>query len=201
MQAKQSLIDESHVKLRESTNALANERRALHELQRKSADRKARNQRITNLKIAIERKRNILANRNGVKPSDIRTDIKVGEADAGLEIDAELLGNPTEPGWVLTPERRAYLATLPSAAVLNARATAYRKHNARLEEEAKQLQGQSSVLEGQLRKIVSLCCNVEESKVDEMVGKLSTAIASEGAEDVETGRIREFLRKVEENED
>lgn len=34
--------------------------------------------------------------------------------------------------------------------------------------------------------------------MDEMVGGLCAAVESEGAEDVEVGRVREFLRRVEE---
>lgn len=97
----------------------------------------------------------------------------------------------------MTPQKREYIASLPSTAVLNARTMAYRKHNARLEAEAKRLQSQSSGLESQLRKLVSLCIQVEESKVDEMVDRLSAAVASEEGEDVEVGRVREFLRRVE----
>ena len=198
LQTKQSLIDQTHVKLRESTASLAEERRVLAELQRKSDERKALRQRIANLRRANEQKRVILSanSRSGSKASDIRTDIKVGEADAGLEIDTTVLGNPQE-SFVPTPQKREYLATLPSTAVLNARTIAYRKHNTRMEAEVKNLQSQSSGLENQLRKVVSLCTGVEESRVDEMVDGLSAAVASEGGDDVEVGRVREFLRRVE----
>ena len=142
--------------------------------------------------------RNTLAanSHTGTKPSEFRPDIKVGEADAGLEIDTTLIGNPNEP-FVLTPQNREYIASLPSVAVLNARLTAYRKHNARLSAEAKNLQSQNSGLETQLRKVVSLCTGVEESKVDEMVDGLTAGVASVGGDDVEGGRVRDFLRKVE----
>ena len=198
LQTKQSLLDQTHNKIRESTASLAEERRVLAELQHKSEDRKARRLRIENLRLANDRKRAILLSRAnpGTKPTSIRDDIKVGEADAGLEIDTTILDDLNET-FTLTPAKREYLKTLPSAAVLNARATAYRKHNARLEAEAKNLQCQSIGLENQLRKIVSLCTGVPEEKVDEMVDGLEAAIRSEGDDDVEVGRVREFLRKVE----
>lgn len=97
----------------------------------------------------------------------------------------------------MTPQKCDYIASLPPTPVLNARVAAYRKHNARLEAKAASLQSQSSQLENQLRKVVSLCTGVEESKVDEMVDGLSAAVASEGGDDVEVGRVREFLRRVE----
>lgn len=198
LQTKQSLIDQTHAKLRESTAALAEERRIFSELQRKSDERKNLRQRVTNLRLANDQKRAILIKnyRAGTKPSDIRTDIQVGEADAGLVIDSNILGNPHESS-VMTPQKREYLTSLPSTAVLNARTTAYRKHNSRMEAEVKHLQSQSSGLENQLRKVVSLCTGVEESRVDEMVDGLSAAVASEGGDDVEVGRVREFLRRVE----
>ena len=135
---------------------------------------------------------------NGRSGADIRTDIKVGEADAGLEIDTSVLSpsGATQP-LPLLPYQREYIASLPPSAVVKARAIAYRKNNARLEAQAKSLQSQSSELEAQLRKVVSLCTRVPEDRVDEMVDGLSAAVESEGGEDVEVGRVRDFLRRVE----
>lgn len=98
----------------------------------------------------------------------------------------------------MTPEKHAYIATLPSTAILSARVVAYRKHNSRLEEEAKTLRSQSGELENQLRKIVCLSTGIPEEKIDEkMVDGLMAAVASESGDDVEMGRVREFLRRVE----
>lgn len=195
LQTKQSLIDQTHTKLRESTAALAQERRRLEEHQRTQEERGALRQRVHNLRLANERKRAQLLAMN-TPTAEIRTDIKVGEADAGLDIDISVLGSPMEP-FVMTPEKRACIANLPPTAVLKARATAYRKHNARLEEEAKILQSQSGHLESQLRKIVNLSTGIPEDKVDEMVDGLIAAVASEGGEDVEVARVRQFLMRVE----
>ena len=203
LQTKQSLIDQTHAKLRETTSLLSEERRRLTDLQRKSDERKALRQRIANLRRANDQQRAQLLStangRPGSAPAEIRTDIKVGEADAGLEIDASILSPSHDftQSPTLLPQQRQYLATLPSTAVLRARVTAYQKNNARLEAQAKILQSQSSELEGQLRKVVSLCTGVEETRVDEMVDGLYAAVESEGGEDVEVGRVREFLRRVE----
>ena len=43
---------------------------------------------------------------------------------------------------------------------------------------------------------MSLCRGVEEGRVDECVEGLVVAVESEKGEDVEVGRLREFLRKV-----
>ena len=196
LQRKQSLIDQAHAKLRESTAALAEERRVNAELRRKSDERKALDRRIANLRRSNEEKRaELLANgRPGMTAADIRTDIKVGEADAGLEIDMSIIGNPHDP---MTPQKRAYLATLPPTAVLNARTAAYKKHNARLEANIADLHGRSDELEDQLRQIVSICTGIEVSKIDESLDGLTAALASEAGNEIDMGRVREFLRKVE----
>ena len=97
----------------------------------------------------------------------------------------------------LTPAQREYLASLPPTDVLLARVSAYKKNSTKLQAETKSLKSKSSELEGQLRKIVALCTGVKEENVDEMIGGLVSAVESEQREDVEVGRIREFLRRVE----
>ena len=203
VQAKQSLIDQTHTKLRETTSLLNEERRRLAELKRKSDDRKALRQRIANLCRANDQQRAYLSsNANGrlaSSPEEIRPDIKVGEADAGLDIDTKILPlshEQAQPLQILPPQRD-YLATLPPTAVLNARITAYQKNNARLEAQAKNLQDQSLELETQLRKLVCLCLSLEEGHLDQLIGALHTAVESEGGEDVDLARVREFLRRVE----
>ena len=130
---------------------------------------------------------------------EVRTDIKVGQADAGLDIDTSILPLSHDPNQPLTliPQQREYLSSLPPAAILRARILAYQKNNARLQSQAQSLRSQSSELESQLRKVVSLCTGVEESRIDEMIGGLCAAVESEGAEDVEVGRVRDFLRRIE----
>lgn len=203
IQAKQSLIDQTHTKLRETTSLLNEERRRLAELQRKSDDRKALRQRVANLRRANDHQRAYLSSnasgRSVNSPTEIRPDIKVGEADAGLEIDTTILPlshDRNQPLQIL-PQQREYLATLPPTAILKARTTAYQKNNARLEAQAKKLHDQSSELETQLRKLVCLCLSLEEGQLDHLVLGLHNAVESEKGEDVDLARVREFLRKVE----
>ena len=203
IQAKQSLIDQTHTKLRETTSLLNEERRRLAELQRKSDDRKALRQRIANLRRANDQQRAYLSsNANGrppTSPTEIRPDIKVGEADAGLDIDTAILPLSYDHSQYLQilPQQRDYLATLPPTAILKARTTAYQKNNARLEAQTKNLQDQSSELETQLRKLICLCLSLEEGQLDHLIVSLHTAVESEGGEDVDLARVREFLRRVE----
>lgn len=203
LQTKQSLIDQTHAKLRETTSLLNEEKRRLADLQRKSEERKALRQKIANHRKANDQQRTQLSQLlsssagPGDPPEPVRPSIKVGEADAGLEVDTTTLVAAHDGTRPTPPHLREYLACLPPTPVLRARASAYRKNNARLEVEAKSLQSQSSELEAQLRKVVSLCTGMEEGHVDEMVDSLNAAVQSEGGEDVEVGRVREFLRRVE----
>ena len=183
---------------------LNEERRRLGELQRKSDDRKALRQRIANLRRANDHQRAYLSSnangRSANSPTEIRPDIQVGEADAGLEIDTTIIPlshDHSQPLQIL-PQQREYLAALPPTAILKARTTAYQRNNARLEAQAKTLHDQSSELETQLRKLVCLCLSLEESQLDQLVGGLHAAVESERGEDVDLARVREFLRKVEE---
>ena len=203
IQTKQSLVDQAHAKLRETTSQLNKERQRLAQSQRAADERKALRQRISNLRQANDGQRAILFS-NTPADKSIRTDVRVGEADAGLEIDETVLPpvstnslDHQSPLSTLTPSQQNYLSSLPPAAILRARASAYKQINATLEEQTKTLQSQSSELEDKLRKVVSLCTGVDEAKVDEMVDGLVQAVESEGGDDVEVGRVREFLRKVE----
>lgn len=129
---------------------------------------------------------------------ELRTKIKIGEADAGLEADASKLFTPdVEQPFTITFAQREYLSSLPTTEVLLARAAAYERNNTKLQAQAKSLQNRSSELEAKLRRVVTLCTGVPDEKVDSMMGGLVLAIESENGEDVEVGRVREFLRRVE----
>ena len=52
-----------------------------------------------------------------------------------------------------------------------------------------------------MRRAVALCTRMEEEEVDKMVGGLVVAVESERGEEVDVGRVREFLRRVEEVEE
>ena len=197
MQSKQSLIDQTHAKLRESTSLLNEERRRLADLQRRSDERKALHRRIANLQQVNAQQRAFLSNGG---TAEVRTDIQVGEADAGLEINTSILPLTTtdhNQPLMLTEAQREYVQSLPTPPVIRARSNSYRRINADLESQAKLLQAQSSELEGKLRKVVALCTGVREERVDEMVGGLCKAVESEDGNEVEVGRVREFLRRVE----
>lgn len=195
LQSKQSLIDQTHLKLRETSSLLANERRRLAVLRQKATDRKHRRQRIANLRRAVDEQRTLLA----TSSTSTRPDIKLGEADAGLEIDTSLL--PPSPERTRSPAlaapQRDFLSSLPPTSVLQARVAAYERNNAQLQTRAKGLQSRSSELEAQLRQVLALCTSAPEENVDKMIEGLQMAVESELGQEVEVGRVREFLRRVE----
>ncbi|KAL9026078.1 MAG: hypothetical protein Q9196_005204 [Gyalolechia fulgens] len=174
-QKKQVLINQAHGNLRENKSRLAEERERLQELQRKSEERKNLRTKVTNLQRANQVLRNSLGNR-----PDLRTNITIGEADAGLEV-----------------EKTDYLDSLPPTEVLQARAAAYKVNNDRLDAQVSSLQNQSSELEKQLKKVVSLCTRVEVERIDELLPRLMAAVESERGDEMETSRLHDLLRQVE----
>ena len=198
LQQKQSLIDQTHAKLRESTSLFNEERRRLEALQQKADIRKDLRNQIANLRRAnAEHRAKLVSSTNSGEAAQPTTDIKIGDADAGLTVDTSLFTGSTSP-TNLSPQQREQLAALPAAPVLNARTAAYQRVNARLETQLKAYESRSSELEAQMKRIVGLCTGVGEEKVDEMLEGLKAAVDSERGEEVEVGRVREFLRKVEE---
>lgn len=205
LQQKQSLIDQTHAKLRESTSLLNEERRRLEALQQKADKRKELRNQIANLRRANAEHRAQLAaassmngTGSGSMEAQLKSDIKIGDADAGLTVDTSLFNTGSTSPTSLTPQQTQQLAALPSVPVLNARTAAYKRVNARLEAQLKEYKSRSSELEAQMKKIVGICTGVGEEKVDEMLDGLQAAVDSERGEEVEVGRVREFLRKVEE---
>lgn len=196
-QKKQVLINQAHENLRENKSRLAEERERLQELQRKSDERKNLRMKITNLQRANQGYRNVLGNR-----PDLRTNITIGEADAGLEVEASKLPSRESSYSSMSidhsssPETR-YLDALPPTEVLQARAQAYKVNNDRLDAQVHTLQNQSSELEKQLKKVVSLCTGVAPERVDEFLPRLMAAVESERGEEVDMGRLHDLLRQVE----
>ncbi|KAI4120962.1 MAG: hypothetical protein LQ338_006640 [Usnochroma carphineum] len=193
-QKKQYLIDQVLSQLRENKSQFVEEQKRLHELERKRDERKSLRARVTNLQRANQTLRISLGNR-----PDLKTSIRIGEADAGLEVETSKLppreAYPT-PLDSASPEHQ-YLSSLPPIEVLRARTEAYRANNDRLEAQVHLLHNRSSELEAQLKKVVSLCTKVEVQKVDELLPRLLAAVENERPEELEASRLSDLLRQVE----
>ena len=201
LQAKQSLIDQAQLKLRDLTTSLANERRNFSELEAKANSRKTLKSQIANLRRLNSEKRKHLAS-TGPPPQE---DVAVGDADAGLTVDTSrmrpksaLQNFKASPLPERTSQQDIYLKSLESSHLLQARVRAYKAHNKISELRRHELNNRSSDLERKLRRIVALGTGVEEERVDETAGRLAAAIDSEEPGEMDMGRLREFLRQLEE---
>ena len=206
MQSKQDLIDATHAQLRECSAMLGDERRKLETLQKKANERAKRQEKIANLRRAAHEQRMRLA-QAGMVNGDSGASTRLGDADAGLavatdDMPASLLLHLSDPNTnagsaLLDGSAVEFLAGMPPAAVLRARLAAYENNNARLRDQAAALRSRSSDLEAQYRRVISLCTGAPEGEVEKLLAGLVEAIESEGAEVMELGRLREFLRRVE----
>lgn len=201
---KQTSLDKTNAALKESGTALADERRRLDDLQARIREREDLEQKIKNLQCSAAELRTQLN-----QSPDTPATIAVGEADRGLDFDGRLpvldrVFPIADPGFnpnninpgMFTPEQRDLLAGFERESVLRGRTAAYAAHNAVLAGQAKGLKARSNELEERYRKIVSLCTGAEEGRVDELLDNLVQAVVSEQKEEVELGRVREFLRMV-----
>lgn len=204
LREKQTSLDKTNAALKESGTALADERRRLDDLQSRVREREDLEQKIKNLQRSATELRQQLN-----QLPDTPATIAVGEADRGLDFDGRLqaldrvfpTSDPSfSPGNVnpalFTPEQRELLGSFERESVLRGRSAAYAAHNAGLAGQAKGLKARSNELEERYRKIVSLCTGAEEERVDELLDNLVQAVVSEQKEEVELGRVREFLRMV-----
>ncbi|KAL8915685.1 MAG: hypothetical protein Q9172_006766 [Xanthocarpia lactea] len=197
-QKKQVQIDAAHASLRENTSELALERQRLDEIRKKTNESKNLRLRVANLRRAHE----LLKARHGNGP-DLKTNIKIGEADAGLEIDAFKLP-PLPPqsssfgSLSSSIPQTEYFAHLPPTSILQARAEAYRANNEQLELQIRTLNDQSSELEENLKKVVQVCTRVDDAALlEDMLPRLLQAVECERGEELEAERLVELLRRVE----
>ncbi|OBT94573.1 transcriptional regulator swi6 [Pseudogymnoascus verrucosus] len=192
MTAKQSAIDSIHTQLRSSSAHLGEERRRLERLQHLAKARDERKCKITNLRRAGDeeafRLQQIKAQHTPLAGQS--EDMYLGEADVAFACLPENVG----PDEVL--RNPALVATIPGHGTLRARVAAYRANNERLERAVGELRSKSRELEVKYRKTISLCTRVPEERIDDVLEGLWRAVDSEGG-DVELGRVREFLTRVE----
>jgi regulatory protein SWI6 len=84
---------------------------------------------------------------------------------------------------------------LPEPQILNTQLATYNQLLASLNAHLTSLKARDTELEGKYRKVVALCTNVPEERVDDVLQQLVMAVESEPENDV--GRVREFLKRVE----
>lgn len=205
LREKQEMLDQTNRALKDSSNALVEERRQLEELQAKAREKEELKQKIQNLKRSATELRSEIS-QGQLEMNGVMDNVTIGEADKGLDFDGRLEevlhlfpGGDLSPRDMLTQEQMAFLSSLAleRAEVLNGRVQAYQQHNEALEQRTRELKSKSRELEERYKKIVSLCTKVDVEKVDQVLDSLLQAVVSEQKENVELGRVREFLRMVQ----
>ena len=205
MKSKQSTIDSVHVALRDSSAALGKSRNRLEEIQESARQRRDLKLKLANLTQAVDDERSHLRQmQQQYGQLDGEDELQLGDADKGLEISPEAF--PAHALLNITPNtyasqvhvqaQRQGLASLPSVHILRARLSAYKGNNDTLEEGLQGLKSKSSELAAKYRKIISLCTQVNEDRVDSHLDSLLRAVESE-SDDVELSRVREFLSRVD----
>ncbi|KAK7708389.1 transcriptional regulator swi6 [Botryosphaeria dothidea] len=198
---KQDLIDRTNASIQSLSTQQRHLSNLLASLQRRQHLRAERSQRITNLKNAIKDQRKKLASSGSISAEHI----KAGDADAASPVKLHLGQlrdiSPDSANHLdlsaLSPSQNSSLLALPSASKLRSALSAYDGNNAELRARAASLRERNGELEGQYRKVVSLCTGVPEDQVELLLGSLVKAVESETGDGVEVGRVREFLRKVD----
>lgn len=210
LKEKNDVLDKTNAALRESGSSLAEERKRLDELRLRVREKEELQQKIGNLRRGAESLRAELSRHQPPSPI-VQDHLPVGEADKGLDLGGRLgyveqlfPGGMNDPSMALNQDQANFLAVMERAEVLAGRSRAYQQHNTMLADHAKELRVRSNELEERYKKIVSLCTGAEVEKVDELLDGLVQAVISEQkemADSSELGRVREFLRMVQGNDD
>ncbi|KAK5101665.1 transcriptional regulator swi6 [Lithohypha guttulata] len=204
MKTKDDILNKTNAALKESSNALIEERKKLEELIARTQGQDELAQKVKNLRRFNQELREQLS-----ASSQVQDNVPVGEADKGLDLDGkinnvnQLFPNGAQDlGSNLSPEQIQLLTSLERAEVLTGRVQAYQTHNALLENEARGLKGKSKELEDRYRKIISLCTGTPEERVDDLLDQLVQAVVSEQkdmASSMDLIRVRDFLRNVQQD--
>lgn len=206
LREKQEELDQTNLRLRDAGTGLAEERRRLQDLRAKSREKQELEQKIANLIRSNTELKGQLSQSNGQLVNGVPGNVAIGEADKGLDFDGRLASieqifpngeENVDPNGPLSLEQRSFLNCLERVDVLRGRIRAYQQHNADLENQAQQLRRMSHELEERYRKMVSIATGVEESKADDMLDNLIQAVKSEQKDNVELGKVRDFLRMVQ----
>lgn len=217
---KQDNIDRTNETIAQLSAHQKSEQQRLETLRARIRARQDRAKRISNLRRWLDLQRQNLAVSTN---TDLREKRNIGYAD--IE-GANIVLSPSDlpphllaagdhimrkasdgPSYLSTPlpldttffsqSDSTLLAKLPPVATLRHRLEVYTHNNRGLAERSRILKDKDGQLEVMYRKVVSLCTKVDEDRVDSVLDGLVKALESDPLDGVEVGRVREFLRKVE----
>lgn len=138
--------------------------------------------------------------RDGLTPDELV--IRVGDADAGVEIKSEGIPQAVLTGDISQPlvhhldqKQFSYVTSLMPASKMRSALSAYMTNNARLRNVVNELGSRQFRLERDYERIVATCA---KGVMDpETFDKLVVAVDSEGQGPVDTHRMDNFLRNLE----
>jgi regulatory protein SWI6 len=216
---KQDSIDRTNEEIAQLSARQKTEQQKLETLRARIRARQDRAKRISNLRRWIEFQRKNLAITTGEPPQETH---QIGHADKEvahfglasdlppqiLAVGEHLTRKASDgPAYMTTPfpidtslitqQHAAAIARLPSITTLKQRLEAYIQNSQSLGNRRRLLKEKDGALEVMYRKVVSLCTKVDEDRVDSVLEGLVHALESDPLDGVEVGRVREFLRKVE----
>jgi regulatory protein SWI6 len=180
----QDRIDRSTTEIRN----LSTEQKALTQQvetqQNKLRSRQERKQRIQNMRRAVKEIRERIPGSWAAKSGGVLPALALGDADADYLAPKEQLQSV-----------EAEADELPDVPTLVAEVNTYNGLLASLSTHLTSLKSRDTELESKYRKLVALCTNVPEDRVESVLGQLVQAVESEPENDV--ARVKEFLKRVE----
>jgi regulatory protein SWI6 len=124
---------------------------------------------------------------------------ELGDADSHV-LPFMFCSSSTLPALLSTDSPPSLSLSLPSLSTIRPLVQAYKTNNSTLRTRATDLRSRSSELEAMYRRVVSICTNTPEERVDDALRALGQAVESEGSGirgEGELGRVRDFLRRVD----
>ena len=204
---KQEKIEQMNAKLREASATLRSERQTLEQLQARVSEKNELQRKIGNLTRSANEIRGDIARLKAPSADNgIAEDVQIGDADKGLDLNGTLPAvesfqtDEVDLNGPFTPEQQTFLSSLERAEVLAGRVKAYQKHNQDLEAKSQQLKKTGIELEERYRKMIVACLHINPDEIDEKLPALLMALHSEQKEQLDMGRIRDFLRMLEGSE-
>lgn len=201
MASKQSIIDNLHASLRQTSSNLGQSTQQLKRLREQAKERNERVQKITSLRSA--------ADEEGYRLQQLKEQFPSLDRSLNGEGGAEMvLGQPDNQfsafrSGTTSQEIEAHMQANPGALEgmvgkdqLRARIQAYKQNNQDMENRVAEMQRGSRKTQEKYRRVIALCTKTDENKLDNLLEGLWRSVESDAA-DVELGRVREFLSRVE----
>ena len=197
LQRKTEQLDELNVQIREYSSVQKAELQRVTEVRERIRSRNERRAKIENLKRVVAENKEARGHLPSAEAEDDVESSWLNDTHA-----AEILSFSPSLSSSPNPVEKQFLAqSVPPASQLRTLVAASNAQNDSLQSRVDELKARSLQLESMYCRVVSLCTGVSEDRIDESLPQLVAAVESEKGAilngEVEVGRVREFLRKVD----